>query len=130
MRWAHEKDDETTMNERTTTMGAEALEPARGPACLSDLALDRWQAGELEAPAIAAAEAHVGGCARCAGRLAAVRRIAAPAPRAIPSAVDSATAPRPVPSAAGTASTGDAASAKPPAAGAAIWPARPPGAAR
>jgi hypothetical protein len=40
----------------------------RGPDCISDLAFDRWHAGELPAEEIARATSHLATCARCADR--------------------------------------------------------------
>jgi hypothetical protein len=43
-------------------------EPTRSRSCLSDLRFDARFAGELSAPAEAAMDAHVAGCARCRAR--------------------------------------------------------------
>jgi hypothetical protein len=64
--------------------------------CLSDFALDRLLARELDGTAEeAAARAHLAGCARCAGRLAAFAAVVAPTPPA--PAVTAAPPARPAP---------------------------------
>jgi hypothetical protein len=53
---------------------ARMLERARSEACLSDLRLDRWMAGELDADAGAALKAHLNGCEACRARAAELQR--------------------------------------------------------
>jgi hypothetical protein len=47
----------------------------RPDGCLSDLLLDEWLAGELEADARSSADAHLAGCRRCKARREALRRV-------------------------------------------------------
>jgi hypothetical protein len=49
--------------------------PARGPACLSDLRIDMWLAGDLLADGSALARAHLASCATCTARVEAIRAV-------------------------------------------------------
>ncbi len=49
------------------------LHRTRGPACASDLQIDRWLAEELDDGSVARLEGHLAACARCQARLEDIR---------------------------------------------------------